>query len=106
MNSWHRKNMGDGIAARHEEERLFKAFQNFVSNGVFPNISVFFRRDLETNVVTWWFSPEASELAQNFEAQSCEKPLPEGAFGLLVGDNNALKNYFPEYIADLDRRAT
>ena len=99
MSNWYRKDVGDGVEAFAPTGKLFDAFTALAMTGVTPNISVFSRYDLEQNVVSWWFSPEAHILAQAFGAEPCEKPKPSSGFGLLVGDANAWEGHFPGYIA-------
>ncbi len=92
---WFAKELGDGVdaaAPRAEIQKTFKAA--YVSAGKPPGMAVFTRYDLEANVVSVYFTPEAAFLASVFSAHSCDKPPAEG-IGLLVGDDRAWEIYFP-----------
>ena len=106
MNTWHSKEMGDGIKAFEPSMRLHQAFLALAqaSGGVPKNAAVFSRYDLEANVVTWYFSPEAVSIAMTFGATACDKPAPTEGFGLLSGDGRAWEAHFPGYVASRRRR--
>ena len=98
MTSWHSKDVGDGVEALPQVQRLHQAFIALTkAGGLSPTIGVFSVYDLRANVVTWYFSPEAALLAQAFHATPCEKPNPTGDFALAVGDARAWGYHFPDY---------
>lgn len=100
MSTWHSKNIGDGVQAFDPSQKLHEAFLALARSGDLPpGIGVFSRYDLRTNVVTWYFSPEATALAAKFDATLCEKPVPTRGFGLLAGDSQSWKVHFPDYLA-------
>ena len=101
MSTWYNKEMGDGIDAKEPSNKLLDMFKSMaVTGGVSPRTAVFSRYDLEKNLVTWYFSPETSILANIFEATQCDKPTPTKGFGLLVGDASSLKTHFPNYVVN------
>ena len=97
MTRWYSKNIGDGIKAYEPSKQIQEAFPPlFTAAGTPVSMAVFSRYDLETNVVTVYFSPEAAELAQIFSATPCEKPSFENSLGLLAGDQKSIGILFPE----------
>lgn len=97
--TWHTKDVGDGVDAAGPSLKLHEAFFHLVKSGGMPaSAAGFGRYDLWANVLTWWFTPQASMLAQAFEAAPCEKPIPEPGFSFLVGDPRAWQVHFPGYI--------
>ena len=98
MTTWHSKDVGDGREAFGPSSRLEEAFIALAKvGGLSPHIGVFSYYDLQANVVTWYFSPEASLLASAFDAIPCDKPTPTSGFGLLVGDARSWNAHFPGY---------
>ena len=106
MDTWHSKAVGDGIAAFQPAMQLHQAFLTMAtaSEGVPTNAAIFSYHDLHANVVTWYFSPEAINLAKAFGATPCDKPIPSEGFGLLVGDARGWEAHFPSYLASRYRR--
>jgi len=103
--NWFSKDVGDGIQASEPTSRLHEAFMALaISGNTSPDIGVFSRYDLQANIVTWYFSPEASSLAATFGATSCEKPEPQEGFGLLVGNARSWEAHFPGYIGGRKRK--
>ena len=102
MDTWNSKSVGDGVAAFQPSMQLHQAFLNMASAsaGVPANAAVFSYYELDTNVVTWYFSPEATSLAKMFGATPCDKPTPSKGFGLLVGDGRSWGAHFPNYLAN------
>ena len=104
MTTWHSKNVGDGVEALPQVQKLHQAFIALAkAGGLAPTIGVFSVYDLHANVVTWYFSPEATLLAQAFGANPCDKPIPDGDFALTVGDARARDFHFPNYRAQRSR---
>lgn len=106
MDTWHSKAVGDGIAAFQPAMQLHQAFFTMLtaSGGVPANAAVFSYYDLRANVVTWYFSPEVTSLANAFGATPCDKPTPSKGFGSLVGDARGWEAHFPNYLASSHRR--
>lgn len=99
MSQWYCKAMGDGVEAFAPATRLHEAFFALAkASGVPRHAAVFSRYDLEANVVTWYFSPEAVTLATTLGAAPCDKPTPSQGFGLLSGDVRAWEAHFPGYV--------
>lgn len=96
MEQWHSKALGDGVASAAPSMRIQKMFSPvFVASGLRSDMAVFSRYDLRTNVVTAYFSPSASRLAELFGARPCDKPAGE-SLGLLVGAARCWEIHFPE----------
>ena len=78
-----------------------EAFDTLIMAGrCSSDAAVFSRYDLETNVVTVYFTPLAELLAKRFGAVPCEKPIPKKGFSLIVGDVRTLEAHFPGYLAE------
>lgn len=98
--TWHSKDLGDGVDALVPTTQIQEAFEAaYVAAGQPAGMAVFSRYDLRVNVVTVYFTPEASVLAHAFGASPCAKPSSEG-IGLSVGEHRAWERYFPERLAD------
>lgn len=108
MDSWQRKDVGDGVAAFQPSMELHKAFFALATarggHIIEQGFGVFSYYDLSENMVTWYFSPEASTLAKMFGASPCEKPSPTPGFGLLAGDARSWEVHFPGYVASRHQR--
>ncbi len=103
MSQWHSKDVGDGVEAFGPSGQLFDAYETLaIGGGSTKNAAVFSAYDLRRNVVTWWFTPGAAQLAKAFGASPTSKPTPAKGFGLLVGDMNAWEAYFPGYLSKRD----
>ena len=101
MANWHSKELGNGVEAYKLDTKIQEAYLTFVQAGQYsPDVAVFSRNDLETNMITFYFTPSAELLAKAFAAVPCEKPIPKEGFGLIVGDVRVWEVYFPEYLAD------
>ena len=101
MASWYSKELGDGVEAYKPTMKIMEAFLSLAKAGHYsPDAAVFSRYDLVTNVVTIYFSPSAELLAQAFVAVPCEKPIPRGDLGLIVGDARAWEVHFPGYLSE------
>ena len=53
--------------------------------------------DRGTGEVTWFFTPEAGDLAKAFEAEPCQKPTPMPGLALAVGNDGSWEEHFPGY---------
>lgn len=99
MKNWHSKAVGDGVEAFEPTQRLFDAFNLLeVAVKLGPGLGIFSRYDLRANIVTWYFSPEAIDLAKSFGATPCEMPAPSEGFGLIVGNIRSWETHFPGYV--------
>lgn len=99
MSSWFKKDMGDGIEAYKPSMILHRKFLGLAVEEELPEgIGVFSVYDIKRNIVTWFFTPETSALAEIFDAEPCEKPVPKKGFGLLVGNATSWKLHFPNFI--------
>jgi hypothetical protein len=102
MNTWFSKGVGDGVDAfkpGEDLDRAFIAYATAAHGKVPPGLGVFSRHDLQANLVTFYFSPEATPLAMMFGAHACEAPQPGNRLALLVGDSRCWELHFPGYIA-------
>jgi hypothetical protein len=97
MNTWYSKDIGDGNEARQPSNQIKEVF--FLLSAAAGNpieMAVFSRYDLESNVITVYFSPAAVKLAEAFSATPCEKPSFKHRPELLVGDQRSIATLFPE----------
>ena len=56
---------------------------------------MFSRYDLQTNIVTVYFSPTAAHLAESFGAKRVDKPVRDEHLSLLVGNAKSFDIHFP-----------
>lgn len=99
MKNWYSVSLGDGIMAGTPSAEIEKAFmQKFAAAGEPPDMAVFTRPESEGRLyceVIAYFSPAADEIAKNFDARPCEKPVRMG-LGLLAGDPACWSLLFPD----------
>lgn len=99
MNYWYSLNLGDGIMAAAPTDELKEHFlHSFAEAGSPPEMAVFTRAESEGHLhceVIAYFSPAATQVAEEFDAEICEKPARSG-LGLLAGDARAWSVLFPE----------
>ncbi|MFT3895857.1 MAG: hypothetical protein QM730_29915 [Anaerolineales bacterium] len=99
MNNWYSLHLGDGIMAAVPTDELKEHFlRAFAEAGNPPEMAVFTRVESEGHLhceVTAYFSPAAVDIAEQFDAEICEKPVRSG-LGLLAGDASAWSILFPE----------
>ena len=99
MNSWYSISLGDGIMAAGPTAEIEEAFkQAFTAAGSPHEMAVFTRPESEGRLhceVIAYFSPAAQNVAKEFGAQPCAKPLRSG-LGLLAGDERCWSALFPE----------
>jgi len=87
MTQWHSKELGDGVDALAPQRAILDAFIQLVKAGSqLAGIAVFSSYDTHRNVVTVYFTPNATAIAQAFGALPCERPSREHRLGLLAGD--------------------
>jgi hypothetical protein len=101
MNSWYSVNLGDGIMAAMPSAEIQELFlKSFTAAGKPSDMAVFTRHesgDLHCEVIAY-FSPAASDVAEAFDAQPCEKPV-RAELGLLAGDEYSWAALFLESTA-------
>jgi hypothetical protein len=89
-------------------DKLEKAFREWAASypgAAVPHGSgVFGTLDDDTNQGLWYFSPTLDALGQEFNAQPCEKPIPNHDFGLLVGELRSITTHFAEHFDRKQRR--
>ena len=99
MESWYSVNLGDGIMAVTPSAEVEEAFKKaFEAAGKPAGMAVFTRYVSEGRLqcdVIAYFSPQAREVAEAFEAEPCEKPVRDG-LGLLAGDPGCWQVLFPD----------
>ncbi len=98
MSVWFSKNLGDGMLAweplAHIEALSLAAFTNA---GGREDMAVFMRHESEGRLhceLIVYFSPAASELAKEVDADRCERPSAHG-LGLLAGSEDCWSALFP-----------
>ena len=99
MKPWYRVSLGDGMIAPTPSAEIEEAFlQVFTAAGSPPKMAVFTRPESEGRLhceVIAYFSPAASDVAEAFDAEPCEKPARMG-LGLLAGSEKAWSALFDE----------
>ncbi len=95
MDTWYSVELGDEVEAFAPTGKIMDAFMAaYVANGGKKNdMAAFSRYDLETNVVTMYFTPPAQLIAKIFNASPCEKPTID-SLGLIVGDADSWQTFF------------
>ena len=106
MNYWYVINLGDGIMAAAPSDEIRERFlQSFTEAGSPPDMAVFTRLESEGRLhceVMAYFSPAAVDVAEQFDAQPCEKPSRAG-LGLLAGETGSWSLLFPESREQIDQ---
>jgi hypothetical protein len=96
---WHTLPLGDGMMANEPSGEIRGAFlRGFESAGKPADMAVFTRLESEGRLhceVIAYFSPAATELANEFDAEPCQRPSRSG-LGLLAGDDACWHILFPE----------
>jgi hypothetical protein len=99
MNNWYFLNLGDGIMAAAPTDELKERFlHSFDEAGSPPEMAVFTRAESEGHLhceVIAYFSPAAENIAEEFDADVCQKPARAG-LGLLAGSAKSWSILFPE----------
>jgi hypothetical protein len=99
MGNWYMLNLGDGIMATMPSDQIRDRFLRlFAEAGKPPDMAVFTRLESEGRLhceVIAYFSPTAVRVAEEFDAQPCEKPARTG-LGLLAGEAYSWSVLFPE----------
>ena len=99
MSPWYRLSLGDGTTSGFPSDEIEETFHPaFVEAGSPPEMAVFTRPESEDRLhceVIAYFSPAASEIAEAFDAEPCEKPVRSG-LALLGGDEECWSALFDE----------
>lgn len=99
MSYWYVLNLGDGITSVTPSDEVQQKFQkSFLKAGNPPEMAIFTRLESEGRLhceVMAYFSPAAVHVAEEFDAQPCDKPERTG-LGLLAGDPHSWAILFPE----------
>ncbi len=96
MNDWHSLDLGDGVQAFEPTQAIMNAYgQAYLNAGSPEDMAVFSRYDLKTNIVTVYFSPAATQLAESFGAKRVDKPIQDEHLSLLVGNAKSFDIHFP-----------
>lgn len=95
MSTWYSKQVPypSTVASKEIDEafRVLCASQGGKARGA----AVFSMYDKATQSTTLYFSPEARSIAQQSDAQSCEKPDQANGFALSIGDPDSWSIHFP-----------
>jgi hypothetical protein len=99
METWYSVSLGDAMIASIESTAIERIFgQVFSAAGRPSEMAVFTRSETEGRLhceVIAYFSPATKEVAEAFDADTCEKPSQVG-LGLLAGDERSWSVLFPE----------
>ncbi len=98
MNTWYSKQVPyPSTAAGKAVDEAFRALCA-AQGGKARGAAVFSKYDQATQSTTLYFSPEARSIAQQSDAQSCEKPEPLNGFALSIGDPDSWRIHFPAVV--------
>jgi hypothetical protein len=99
MSSWFCKHLGDAMMAFEPLGHIEALFQSAYRVAARPkNVAVFVRHNSEGHLhcqVDVFFSPASAILAEEMDADPCEKPSING-LGLLIGSEDSWSVLFPE----------
>ena len=87
-------NTRNSHAQRQQLIKLYALLKQKLHN-VPHGLCVYCLHDEVINTVSWYFSPEAAELANHFGAVPCEKPAAVDGLEVLVGDLACTEIHFP-----------
>ena len=97
---WYCLSLGDGMMAPTPSAEIEERFQeSFAAAGKPDDMAVFTRPESEGRLhceVIAYFSPAASDVANAFDAEPCEKPARAG-LGLLAGSDRSWSVLFPDH---------
>lgn len=97
VQGWTSVDLGDGVDAYGPTGKIQQAFMGLQLLGSAPpDAAVFSFYDLQTNVVTAYFSPAAASLGRQFGAVPCDSPTDREGFSLVVGDARSRSLLFRE----------
>jgi hypothetical protein len=99
MDTWYSLSLGDGMIAGSPSAEIEGAFLNVFDKAGEPvDMAVFTRPESEGRLyceVMAYFSPAAKQVALEFDAEPCAKPVRTG-LALLAGKPEAWSTLFPE----------
>lgn len=94
MKTWFKKQLGDGILAHSPCMEIKDAFEKeYYPTKHISEMAVFIQQNSNTQLhceVTACFSPATADLARVFNAELCNRPLPEN-LSLLAGEEESWK---------------
>jgi hypothetical protein len=104
MATWKCVHIGNSRNSFAQRQQLFKTFTRFTSqHGAVPaGFGVFCIHDGNADTVHWYFSPEAGELANHFNAQPCPPPPPVDGLEFILGSPDSMERHFPSKVAGTD----
>lgn len=92
---WYQKNIGKTANSLPQSMEILKAFMNYaIVHGDQTGAAIYSISDLASNSVTIYFSPEASQLAADFEATPCEKPQASSRLSRIAGHDKDGRSHF------------
>jgi hypothetical protein len=98
-NHWFCKNLGDAMLADQTLLRIQEQFASLYQDAPpATRRAVFIRHETTSHLycqVILYFSPETSELAKMFDAESCSPPAQEG-LSMFAGDKDTFTRLFSE----------
>ena len=99
MDTWYRKDLGNGVAASVPTQEIMNAFGELIFRRTAArtysyDLALFSRYEADDNVALY-FTPSAKDFALAFESSPCDKPVPGNGFALLVGDDRSWDIHFP-----------
>lgn len=99
MEIWYSTSLGDGMTSGGVAAEIAEAFARaFAAAGRPSAMAVFTRPESEGRLhceVIAYFSPASREVANEFDAEPCERPVRAG-LNLLAGGENSWSVLFPE----------
>ncbi len=96
--SWFKLDLGNGINALAPTKEIQQAFTAMLisSGAVHSEWALFSRYDLAADNVELYFTPALGNLAGQFNAYPCEKPiLNENRMSLVCGEGGGMLVHFP-----------
>jgi hypothetical protein len=95
METWYSKELAAGLSAQEPLRVIMESFMAaFALAGAPTDMCIFSSHDLNRNVITVYFSPSASQVAQMYGAVPCEK-LSRDRLGMLVGHGDCMRIHYP-----------
>lgn len=97
MSSWYRLSVGNDQMAFEPTRQIQQIFMSrFLMDKPGSGRALFSSYDAGADNLWLYFSPAASDIAQRFRAEPCDKPAPRTPIGLLAGEGDALAVHFPQ----------
>ena len=93
---WCKKEFPNALEAAGPIESIKQVFIAAMRLAGTPgDMAIFTRHDLDSGMLTVYFSPSASNLAISFGTSPCPKPLRDRRLVLLAGDATAFEIHYP-----------